>query len=78
LLKASFIPPPAIRELRDVTRRRTHVQGERNRVLNRIRRLLETANNKLGSVVSDLNGKTARLILEQIAQGACDPKELRS
>jgi transposase len=76
LLKASFIPPPAIRELRDVTRRRTHLQGERNRVLNRIRRLLETANIKLGSVVSDINGKTARLILEQIAQGNCDPKAL--
>jgi transposase len=76
LLKASFIPPPEIRELRDVTRRRAHVQGERNRVLNRIRRLLETANIKLGSVVSDINGKTARLILQRIAQGACDPKEL--
>jgi transposase len=76
LLKASFIPPPAIRELRDVTRRRTHLQGERNRVLNRIRRLLETVNIKLGSVVSDINGKTARLILEQIAQGNCDPKAL--
>src|ERR1700760_4411302 len=55
---------------------RTHLQGERNRVLNRIRRLLETVNIKLGSVVSDINGKTARLILEQIAQGNCDPKAL--
>jgi transposase len=60
LLKGSFIPPPPIRELRDLTRRRAHLQGERNRVLNRIRRLLETANVKLGSVVSDVNGKTAQ------------------
>jgi transposase len=76
LLKASFIPPPEIRELRDVTRRRTHLQAERNRVLNRIRRLLETANIKLGSVVSDIHGKTAQLILDEIATGNSDPKEL--
>ena len=76
LLKGSFIPPPPVRELRDLSRRRTHLQGERNRVLNRIRRLLETANVKLGSVVSDVNGKTAQLILAQIADGHCDPHEL--
>jgi transposase len=76
LLKGSFIPPPPIRELRDLTRRRTHLQGERNRVLNRIRRLLETVNVKLGSVVSDINGKTAQLILAQIAAGHCEPQEL--
>ena len=76
LLKGSFIRPRPIRELRDVTRRRTHLQSDRNRVLNRIRRLLETANLKLGSVVSDINGRTARLILDEIAHGNCDPKEL--
>jgi transposase len=76
LLKASFIPPPAIRELRDLSRRRAHLQGERNRVINRIRRLLETANIKLGSVVSDITGKTARLILSEITRGHCQPEEL--
>lgn len=76
LLKGSFIPPPPIRELRNLTRRRTHLQGERNRVINRIRRLLETVNIKLGCVVSDMNGKTAQLILAQIADGHCDPKAL--
>jgi transposase len=76
LLKGSFIPPRPIRELRDVTRRRTHLQNDRNRVLNRIRRLLETANVKLGSVVSDISGRTAHLILDAIAHGDCDPKEL--
>jgi transposase len=76
LLKGSFIPPPPIRELRDLTRRRTHLQGERNRVLNRIRRLLETVNVKLGSVASDIGGKTARLILAQISRGNCVPEEL--
>jgi transposase len=76
LLKGSFIPPPPIRELRDLTRRRAHLQGDRNRVINRIRRLLETANIKLGSVVSDITGKTALLMLEEIARGDCDPEEL--
>ena len=59
-----------------MTRRRTHLQSDRNRVLNRIRRLLETANFKLGSVVSDISGRTAHLILDEIAHGNCDPKEL--
>jgi len=76
LLKGSFIPPPPIRELRDLSRRRTHLQGERNRVINRIRRLLETVNIKLGSVVSDITGKTARLILGEICRGNCTPEEL--
>jgi transposase len=76
LLRSSFIPPAAVRELRDLTRRRTHLQGERNRVLNRIRRLLETANLKLGSVVSDISGKTARLIMAEIVRGNCNPEAL--
>ena len=76
LLRSSFIPPAPVRELRDLTRRRTHLQGERNRVINRIRRLLETANIKLGSVVSDISGKTARLIMAEIVRGNCDPDAL--
>ncbi len=76
LLRSSFIPPAPVRELRDLTRRRTHLQGERNRVLNRIRRLLETANIKLGSVVSDISGKTAMLIMAEIVRGNCDPASL--
>jgi transposase len=76
LLQGSFIPPAEVRELRDLTRRRAHVQGERNRILNRIRQLLETVNIKLGSVVSDISGKTARLILAAMAGGECDPEEL--
>jgi transposase len=48
LLRGSFIPPRPVRELRDLTRRRTHLQGDRNRVINRISRLLEMANIKLG------------------------------
>ncbi len=76
LLRGSFIPPPDICELRDLTRQRSHIQGDRNRTINRIDRLLETANIKLGSVVSDLIGKTGWLILNAIADGDTDPKWL--
>lgn len=67
LVRPSFIPPAPIRELRDLTRRRTHLQQDRNRVINRIRRLLETANIKLGSVMSNVVGDTGRSILEGLA-----------
>ena len=76
LLRGSFIPPRPIRELRDLTRQRSHMQGDRNRVINRIGRLLETANFKLGSVVSNIVGKTGWLILKAIAHGETDPQWL--
>lgn len=76
LLRSSFIPPRPIRDLRDLTRRRTHLQGDRNRIINRIGRLLETVNIKLASVVSDITGKTGTLILEQIARGRSNPERL--
>jgi transposase len=76
LVRGSFIPPPKTRQLRDLTRRRTHLQADRNRVINRIGRLLETVNIKLGSVVSDLVGKTGWLMLKAIAAGQTNPEEL--
>ncbi|HEX4485251.1 MAG TPA: transposase [Terriglobales bacterium] len=62
LLRGSLVPPP-VRELRELTRRSTHLQGDRNRVINRIGRLLETANIKLGSVLSNIVGQSGRAIL---------------
>src|SRR5262245_13813257 len=76
LLRGSFIPARPIRQLRDLTRRRAHVQQDRNRVINRIGRLLETANCKLASVVSDIVGKTGTLILQAIARGDSNPAVL--
>jgi transposase len=76
LLRGSFLPPVEIRELRDLTRRRSHMQGDRNRVINRIGRLLETGNFKLGSVASNIVGKTGWLILNAIAKGETDPEQL--
>ena len=76
LLRGSFIPPKPIRELRDLTRRRVHLQGDRNRVINRIGGLLETANVKLGSVASNIVGKSGRAILHAIANGRTQPEAL--
>lgn len=76
LLRGSFIPPKPIRELRDLTRRRVHLQGDRNRVINRIARQLETANIKLGSVASNIVGKSGRTMLKAIAAGRSNPEWL--
>lgn len=69
LLRGSFIPPRPVRQMRELTRMRVHLQGDRNRVINRIGRLLETVNIKLGSVASNIVGKTGRAILERLAEG---------
>lgn len=67
LVRASFVPPPEIRELRDLMRRRVHLVEDRNRVSNRIHRLLELQNIKLSSVLGKMTGATARSILEGLA-----------
>jgi transposase len=67
LLRGSFVPPVEIRELRDLVRRRVHLQQDRNRVSNRIHRLLELFNVKLSSVLGKMTGVTARSILEGLA-----------
>lgn len=69
LLRGSFVPPKGTRELRELTRRRAHLEGDRNRVINRIGRLLETANIKLGSVVSNIVGKSGKAILQAMTVG---------
>jgi transposase len=75
-LRSSFIPPRDIRLLRDLTRARTHAQQDRNRVINRIGRLLETANCKLGSVASDLTVKTSMAILRALGDGQGNPERM--
>lgn len=76
LLRASFIPPKPIRELRDLTRHRKTLIQERSRLANRIQKLLEAANIKLGSVASDILGVSGRAILQALVQGEKDPKKL--
>ena len=69
LLKASFVPPPAIRELRDLTRYRTVLAQERATVANRVQKLLEDANIKLASVATDILGRSGRSILAALVAG---------
>lgn len=69
LLRASFVPPRAIQELRDLTRYRVKLMEEYNRVHNRIGKVLEDANIKLGTVASDILGVTGRMIVRRIAEG---------
>ena len=76
LLRGNFVPPKPTRELRELTRRRAHVEDDRNRVINRIGRLLETANLKLGSVISNIVGQSGRAILQAISRGEKNPKAL--
>ena len=76
LLRGSFIPPTPIRHLRDLTRQRAILVRDRATVANRIQKLLEDCNLKLGDVASDVLGKSGRSILEAIAGGASDPEVL--
>ena len=69
LLQASYIPAKDQRELRELVRYRKSLVGERGRELNRLQKMLEGANIKLSGTVKDINGKSARNILEYILAG---------
>ena len=62
----SFVPPPVIARLRDLTRYRKKLVEDRAREIQRVQKLLETAGIKLDSVVSDVNGKAARRMLDAL------------
>ncbi|MUV37507.1 hypothetical protein JNUCC1_01553 [Lentibacillus sp. JNUCC-1] len=72
LLKASFIPDRKQRELRELVRYRRSIIEERARQLNRIQKVLEGANIKLGSVVSNITGVSSLDMLRSIANGVED------
>lgn len=76
LLKRSFVPDRAQRELRDLTRMRTALVAERARVANRIQKLLEDANIKLGSVVADILGTSSRQMLWALIEGRQTPQQM--
>jgi transposase len=69
LLKASFVPKRPQRALRDLTRYRSKLVQERTRLANRLQKVLEDANVKLGSVASDVLGKSGRAMLEAMIAG---------
>jgi transposase len=76
LLKASFIPSSEQQAVRDLTRSRMTLLQERSRLVNRIQKVLEDANLKLASVVSDVMGMTGQAILRALVAGQDDPEAL--
>jgi transposase len=73
LLKASFVPPPPIRELRDLTRYRVQQVRDRAQEVNRLCKVLEDAGVKLTSVVTDVMGASGRAMLRALVAGTTDP-----
>lgn len=76
LLRASFVPPTPIRELRDLTRYRASLMQEINRISNRVQKVLEDSNIKLASVATDALGASGRAMLEAIIGGQQDGQKL--
>src|SRR6266581_3540954 len=76
LLKPSFIPPLPIRELRDLTRYRESLVREQTALANRIQKLIESANIKLGQVASDALGVSGKLRLRALAAGETDAEKM--
>lgn len=76
LLKASFIPPRHIRALRELTRHRQTLVRDHAAVANRIQKLLESANIKLGQVATNALGTSGRLMIQALADGEADAEKL--
>src|ERR1700680_3576579 len=76
LLRPSFVPPPPIRELRDLTRYRRKLVESQTAERNRLLKLLETANIKLASVASDVFGISGQLMLQALGEGKATPQEM--
>jgi len=76
LIRASFVPPTAIQDLRTLMRTRKQLVRERARHVQRIQKALEDANIKLASVVSDVVGASGRAILREFIMGTTDPEAL--
>ncbi|MFE4838124.1 IS110 family transposase [Arthrobacter sp. NPDC056691] len=76
LVRASFVPPPPVRELRDLTRARTVITRERTKEIQRLEKLLEDACIKLSSVASEITGVSGRLMLQALVEGENDPVAL--
>jgi transposase len=72
----SFVPPPEIRQLRDLTRYRADLAAARTAEKQRVEKLLEDAQIKLGVVVSDIFGVSGRQMLDALISGQRDPKAL--
>lgn len=78
LLKASFIPPVEVRELRELTRYRATLVKSQSAIANRVQKVIESGNIKLGQVASDALGVSGRLMLRALADGENEGKKLAS
>lgn len=76
LLHSSFVPSVGQRQLRDLTRHRVQLTSELTRTVNRIHKVLEDANIKLGAVASDIMGVSGRLMLDALVRGDSSPAEM--
>jgi transposase len=76
LLRASFVPPLGQRELRELTRYRSTFVRERAMLVNRVQKVLESANIKLASVATNVLGVSGRAMLEAIIGGQATPEEM--
>src|SRR5215212_9820419 len=75
LVRPSFVPPPEIRRLRDLTRLRKAQTNERARTIQRLEKVLQDAGIKLSSVASTTYSKSARAMLEALLAGVSDPHQ---
>lgn len=76
LLRSSFVPPPPIRELRDLTRYRVQQVRDRAQEVNRLYKVLEDSGLKLTSVLTDVMGVSGRAMLTALVAGTTDPTVL--
>src|SRR5215472_8980350 len=76
LLKPSFVPGTVLRDLRELSRDRNSLVADRSRLKNRIQKILEEANIKLGSVASDILGKNGGAMLTAMVKGKENPEQL--
>lgn len=76
LLQPSFIPPPHIRRLRELTRYRESLVRTHTAVANRLQKVTDSGNIKLGQVASDVLGKSGRAMLQALADGQTDAQRM--
>ncbi|MER7578190.1 IS110 family transposase [Streptomyces sp. NPDC126514] len=76
LVRASFVPPQPVRELRDLTRTRTQLTRTRGQIVQRLEKMLEDSGIKLSAVAADIMGVSGRAMLEALIDGQDDPHAL--
>jgi transposase len=76
MIRPSYIPPLAIRQMRDLTRRRKQMVRAGAQERNRVQKILEDANIKLGNVLSDVFGLSGQLMLDKLLEGKAGPEEI--